>query len=206
MHDILQVPDDIMRCIGDRIVKLGRFWAEHPKRPRPKRDAREHWEKLIVAWAKDGSLPLYVRKGTDNRGSIVRHKSQRLLIQTDNSPARWAFVLACKGDKPSFEEVKNMVRRDRIPIAMVFSRREKRKARYRCTLRELQQDCPNSAGWKVAHINRVGLKISGSPKELDIQTLKDHFVKLMTPSNMFVVPKDYAGLAELPEFCHQIKP
>lgn len=205
MRDIPPVSDNITRCLGDKIAKIGSYWAEHPERPLPKIDVRTHWEKLIGDWAKADSLPLYVRKANRNRGSIIRHKSGRSLVPTDNSPARWAFVLACKGDKPSLEKIKNMVRRDRIPIAMAFSREERRRARYRCTLSEMKKDYPNSAGWRVAHINPVGLKVGESPKQLDIQTLKEHFVRLMAPSNMFVVPNGYAGLAELPEFWQQIK-
>lgn len=57
--------------------------------------------------------------------------------------------------------------------------------------------------WKVAHIDAVGL---GNRALVDIgeSTLRQHFRKLMTPSNMFVVPLKYAGLAELPEFCQAI--
>jgi hypothetical protein len=204
MKDIFLVSDNTTRYLADRIVRLGKFWTEHPNRPRPKSDVRGHWEKLIHDWAMDDSLPLYVRKNSDNRGSIVRHKSRRLIVPTDNSPARWAFVSACQGDKPSLREIKGMVRRDLIPVAIALSRKESRKARYRRNLSELRKASPNSAGWKVAHIDHVGLKVSRSPRELNIQTLKEHFVKLMSPSNMFAIPKKYSGLAELPEFYEQI--
>ena len=59
-------------------------------------------------------------------------------------------------------------------------------------------------GWKVAHIDGVGLGNRTTVAELSESTLREHFRKLMRPSNMFVIPLKYAGLAELPEFCEAV--
>jgi hypothetical protein len=97
------------------------------------------------------------------------------------------------------------VRKNQIPIALALNRREREWARCNYHLNEFERENPNFAGWKLAHIESVGLNHSGKLTELDLSTLKKHFVNLMTPSNMFVIPMEYAGLAELPEFCEQIK-
>ena len=189
------------------IAQLGKLWFESPERPRPKRDVRKHWEKLIEDWAETDSLPLFVRKARRNRGWIIPHeKGRRSLVPTDNSPAIWALVLACTGEKPSLKKIKNMVDGDCIPIAFALTRAEQtREKRYKCTLNSLRKDHPDYAGWRLAHIEHVGLKRRGDITELDISKLKNHFKSLMSPSNMFFIPKEYSGLAELPEFCQQIK-
>jgi hypothetical protein len=187
------------------IAKLVKLWVQNRESPRPRTDVRRHWETLIEDWANTDSLPLYVRKARGNRGSIIRHEEGRSLVPTDNSPAIWAFVLACTGEKPSLKKIKNMVDGDHIPIAFTLSSEEKKRPGYNCTLSELMKNYPNSAGWKFAHIQDVGLKSRRQLVKLDISRLKNHFKNLMTPSNMFVFPKKYGGLAELPEFIEGMK-
>jgi hypothetical protein len=191
----------------DLIAKLGKLWFENPERPRPKRDVRCHWEKLVEDWAETDCLPLFVRKPRGNRGSIINHeKEKRPLIPTDNSPAIWAFVLACTGEKPSLKRIKDMVDRNRIPIAFALSKKERRRAQYVCDLHQLKKDYPNCAGWKFAHIEDIGLKCRGELADLEISRLKNHFKNLLSLSNMFVIPKKYGHLAEIPEFREQMKP
>jgi hypothetical protein len=202
----IPVEDELPQEMRRAIANLGRFWAGYPNRPRPTQDVSSHWEKLISDWTNEDSLPLYVRKQTLGRGSVLPHSSGRRLIPTDNSPAKWSFALACRGDKPSLSDIAELIGKDRIPVTMALTSREKENVKYRCTLRELQRDIPGpSTRWKLGHIDDVGLKVQGSPDNLDIAILREHFIRLMTPSNMFVVPKKYAGLAELPEFYQQMK-
>ena len=87
---------------------------------------------------------------------------------------------------------------DRVPVAMVLKASEKVGAKYRCTRQSTPG--PNQMGWKVAHIDDVGLGYSGSVTSAQIRELKKHFVRLLSPSNMFLVPKAYAGIAETPDF------
>jgi hypothetical protein len=35
--------------------------------------------------------------------------------------------------------------------------------------------------------------------------LREHFVRLMSPGNMFVVPSRYGGLGGVPEFCEELQ-
>ena len=98
-----------------------------------------------------------------------------------------------------------MIEEDRIPVAKILKQSERKIARFTCTMSSLKMENPNSAGWKLAHIESVGLKDRRGLEALDMVVLQNHFTRLMTPSNMFVVPKKYAGLAELPEFCEQFR-
>lgn len=182
--DTFPVAPELPKELKNLIAKLGELWVKCPKRPQPKRDVRKH---------------------SNDRGAVLRHVSGRSFVPTDNSPAKWAFVQSYRGCKPSLKEVTTKVKKNRIPIAMALKRRERAKTHYTYLLNEFERQNPNSAGWKLAHIESVGLNYRRNLAELDISTLKKHFVKLMTPSNMFVVPKKYGGLAELPEFCEQLK-
>lgn len=181
----------------DLIRRLAALWAESPSRPRPTTKACQHWAALIKAWAEDDSLPLYVRKGGVDRGSVTLHESGRQLVPTDNSPAHWAFACAVLGETPTLDDIRAAMAEDRIPVAMVLKGSERNSARYKCLLSQAKN--PASRGWKIAHIQPVGLRSRGLL--MGISELKVHFRKLMIPENMFVVPVSYAGLGELPEFC-----
>jgi hypothetical protein len=99
-----------------------------------------------------------------------------------------------------------MIDGDCIPVAFALTKAEKIEAHYKCDLGKLRKHYPNSAGWKFAHIEDVGMNSREDLPEIDISKLKDHFRKMMSPSNMFVVRnKEYGGLAELPEFKRQFK-
>jgi hypothetical protein len=201
----LPVAPELPKEQKDVIAELGKLWAENPERPRPERDVRKRWEKLVEDWAETDSLPLYVRKARGNRGRIIPHDTGRSLVPTDNSPATWAFVLACTDKTPTLKEIRDMVDGDRIPIAFTLPKAEQSEEGYKYTLTDLRKDYPNSARWKFAHIEPVRLMRRGALAKLDISELENHFKKLMTPSNMFLVLKEYSGLAELPEFREQIK-
>lgn len=184
------------------VVRLAELWAQEPSRPRPATDVLEHWDCLIADWAKDLSLPLYVRKAKDRGSCVEHHSTHRCLVPTDNSPAQWAFALAVRGENPDLGQIREYVDRDCVPVAMVLGRAERERAKYKCTLSRTLS--PNSFGWKVCHVEGVRLGGGGSLSEISEAILREHFRKLMAPSNMFVVPKKYGGLGELPEFCQAI--
>jgi hypothetical protein len=82
--------------------------------------------------------------------------SLRLLrmIAATNNPAQWAFALAVLGETPSLEDIRKASAEDRIPVAMILKAGERAAAGYKCTLNNVVN--PNSAGWKIAHIDGVG--------------------------------------------------
>jgi hypothetical protein len=94
--------------------------------------------------------------------------------------------------------VKRLVDEKQIPVAMIIAKKEKSSAQFGCTLSEAVD--LNAKGWKLAHVKPVGLNARIPLSEIPIALIKDHFARLMSPSNMFVVPKRLAGLAEVPEF------
>jgi hypothetical protein len=85
---------------------------------------------------------------------------------------------------------------------MAFADAERQAARYKCGRQEVNL---NTRGWKVCHIDAIGIKKPGAVNNLPIGTLTDHFRRLMTPSNMFLVPKIWSGLGEMPEMIEAAK-
>jgi hypothetical protein len=80
---------------------------------------------------------------------------------------------------------------------------ERQAARFKCTLGKVPS--PNASGWKLAHVDGVGLATTVPLTDLGETQLCGHFLKLMSPRNMFVVPTKYSGLGELPEFCAAVR-
>jgi hypothetical protein len=190
--------------MAELVTRLAMLWVKEPSRPRPASEVLEHWDRLINDWSNDMSLPLYVRKFDNNRGSVISHPSGRRIVPTDNSPAQWAFAQAVLGEQPSLEDIRRLIEADQVPVAMILNAKEKPPtAKYRCTLGKAVN--PNFYGWKVAHVCPVGLKSRASLLNITEDTLRSHFRKLMVPRNMFAIPLRYAGLGELPEFCKAIR-
>ena len=181
------------------IEQLANLWACDQSRPRPESFVIQHWDSLVDKWVEDRSLPLFVRKANNNRGSLLTLSSGRAVIPTDNSPASWAFTRAILGDTPSLEDIRRKFDEDQIPIAMILKPAERDAPRYGSTLSKTEN--PNSAGWKLAHIDGVGLKSNTAVGSIDESVLRVHFCNLMKPGNMILTPLRYAGLGELPEFC-----
>jgi hypothetical protein len=120
------------------------------------------------------------------------------LVPVDNSPAQWAFGYACVKGSLKLADIRQFVDEDMIPVAMILQKKEKAAARFRCTLGGTVD--LNSKGWKLAHIRPVGLGSRTPLSDIPLNAIVDHFRRLMSPSNMFVVPKQWAGLAEPHEF------
>jgi hypothetical protein len=99
---------------------------------------------------------------------------------------------------PTLTDVRGIIDRDEIPVAMAFKRVEKDRAKFRCVRAMIEG--PNAMGWKVAHVEDVGLGYSGPLELLSLEELGAHFKRFLSPANMFLVPKEYAGVAETPEF------
>jgi len=182
------------------IRELGKKWRYDPKNPVNDQGflrSFNSWDSFIKKWASDPNIPLLIRKRDNKLGSINIHKSGRRLIPVDNSPAQWVFACICNGTPPPVDIITGL-RNGEIPIAMVLPKLEHGMEAYRGNL----QNCPNTQtlDWYLAHKKDVGL----NKKMLDctLDELEKHFINLMSPLNMFVVPKDKTmrGLAELIDF------
>jgi len=146
-------------------------------------------------------MPLLVRRSGAGRGQLIRHVSGRGLVPADNSPAHWSLSLALQSEVPTLGDIRTLLERDLIPIAMILSRKEREQATYRCTRSAVSL---NELGRKVAHIEDVALG-RGELETMPIASLRSHFLRFMMPSNMFVMPLEWAGLAELPRVIESIK-
>ncbi len=197
MSDLPQCPDLLPASLSDLLTALARGWAESPARPRLEKEVVEHWDNLIEAWSQDPNLPLLVRKMSAGRGLLLRHHTGRHLVPTDNSPANWVFTMAYAGVTPGLAEIRDLITRDEIPVGMALRSQEREHARFTCT--RLPRGNPNQMGWKICHKVSVGLRTRQNPVEIDIAVLQRHFRRFLSPSNLFLVPKNRSGLGELPE-------
>jgi len=117
------------------------------------------------------------------------------LIKVDNSPAQWAFSMACDNKTPILKDLVTDLNNGNIPIAMVLSK----SAVYRGSITNSIYNV-NKQGWKLAHIDHVGLYTRQPVEDISINKLIEHHKKLLSPSNMFVVPKEYGEIAEIDAF------
>jgi hypothetical protein len=181
---------------GDLITAAAIELKRHTSHLKPSEDALNWWNNIIEEWIRTNDVPLFIRKTNDQfpRGSEIKHKSGRVLIPCDNGPAHWSFSMCANGNLPTLAEIRNFILNDQIPVAMVLKGIEK-KSRYRCTQHQIDQ--PNEKGWKIAHKVAIGLNTRTPLDQIEMTTLENHFRRFMNPSNMFVVPLKYSGLAEI---------
>ena len=195
MTTLTHCPELLPPDLTALIDSFAQAWANSPSRPRPSANAIAHWSELLAAWVAADDLPLFVRKHSNNRGSVVSHLSGRPLVPCDNSPAHWAYVMASNGECPSLQDIRAFLAKDVIPVAMIQKAVEKPIAKYHCTL--TKRFNVNEYGWKLAHIRGVGLKNRTHITELPPERLIAQFLSLMAPANMFVIPLPWAGIAEI---------
>lgn len=60
----------------------------------------------------------------------------------------------------------------------------------------------NVEGWKLAHIERIGMKRG---KAVTIEHYKSHHTKFLDLDNMYLIKKEYSGLAEVNSFNEIVK-
>lgn len=185
-------PSDLPAELRNVITQLALAWAQSSIRPKVNPAVEQCWTELARNWADNDALPLFIRKVSnfknDGRGQFITHRSGRQLIPCDNSVAVWSFTLAWRGECPSLEEIIKGI--SGIPVAFLKLG----------AFAELY-----TAGWKLAHIEKVGLNTRQPLETIPIENLKEHFRRLIDPANMFVVPKRWAGIGELPELIEAIK-
>lgn len=184
---------------AEQLKNAGAILEKLTRQCQPSKEAVVHWHKLVSAWAADQTMPLYIRKINAKyaRGAEFKHKKTgRLIICADNGPAHWTIAMAANENLLELEQVKMMIAADAIPIAFALGSREK-DSKYRFCKHEV--DFPNKKGWKVSHIKEIGLGTRKPITELPIAELKEHFINFLSPANMFLVPLQYGGLAEVAE-------
>ena len=191
-----RAPDPLPAALQEQARALAQAWLGHPSCPRIEPSVAAEWGELIAAWLGAPELPLYVRKARGNKGSLLTHESGRQIVPVDNSPAQWAYWEAAHGRCPSLADVHELMERDKIPVAFALSAAEGKAARYRCGLAAHPL---NAFGWKLCHIDPVALGHRGDVRAAPLELIESHFRRQISPANLFVVPKVWAGLGELPE-------
>jgi len=101
----------------------------------------------------------------------------------------------------TLSDVRDALSNDAIPVALALKTFEQERATYHCTRTEISL---NKLGWKVGHLHDVGLGRGDLPT-MPVEKLFEHFSRFLSPSNMFVVPLSWAGLAELPEMLASLR-
>lgn len=193
---------DISFELSHKLREVGKLWAESKFRPRVQVDITQHWEALIDAWA-DSDLPLIIRKSSGVRGGAITHSGGRTIILADNSPAQWAFMRAFQGFLYSLDNIREQLENGKIPFAFATKRSEKSQMKYTATLSSA--DNLNKRGWKLCHIDGVGLRSATRIEDFSLERLVTHFRLLLKPSNHFLVPLPWAGLGELPDVIDEIR-
>ena len=185
------------------ISELGKKWRDSEENPSHSAELLEHWERIVYAWKDDHELPLVIRKHSESRGQERIHKTGRKIVLTDNSFSQWIFYNILNNEqKYSLSELKLLIADDKIPFSFAIKKTDLSKVKYKTPLGKF---CINKDGWKLCHIEPVGLKSPLRVEEMDIERLQDHFVKLANPKNMFVLPLEIGGLGEIDEFIKEQK-
>ena len=182
-----------------QIAALAATWAASPERPRARPEVLAHWRTLIAAWLADPTMPLIVRKSA-LRGAALEHLSGRIIVCADNSPAHWAFSCALHGGMPTLAEARAALTSGALPICMVPAKGIVPAAAFPGRQGKMREPNLNKLGWQVAHIERVGLNDRADLAAMPLERLVRACGYLLDPCNMFLIPKVYWGLGELPEY------
>ncbi len=85
---------------------------------------------------------------------------------------------------------------------MMISAKNKTLVSHKKTLSEYSI---NTLGFKLCHIEEIGLNTRTPIEEIGITALEAHFIKMNNPKNMFLVPLELSGLGEVPDFIQMQK-
>ena len=171
--------------LREPLVELGLRWAESPNRPRPKQPILRQWDELLDHWIINSNLPLIMRDSR-RRGKRATCSNGREVIFSDNSPANWSFGLALADDIPDIRSWNSDNIQDNVPLTFM--------TKGPAAKRDL-----NKVGWKICHIEAVSDRRRISIKDSPNDRLEGAFRRLLSPRNMFVIPKMISGAGELLE-------
>lgn len=183
-------PNPLDRKYLAYVERLGKAIAAADWRPEPSKASVKRWDDYIRCWAANKRRPLFIRRRTAGRGSVIEHETGRLLIPVDNSTAHWVYRAVLENRSPP-----KRLNLDTIPVAMAFMKEERQNAQYTTIGGKTRL---NNEGWKLCHIQDVKLG-HGKLHEISMERLQAHFIRFLSPSNMFVAPLSQQGVGELDE-------
>ncbi|WP_066839859.1 hypothetical protein [Rufibacter ruber] len=192
-----ELPEEISQLIS----LVGERWKEFNKNNLFDIKILEYWETLIKEWARDATMPLFVRKSRQTRGGIVIHKTKREIIFCDNTTAHWVAEKIFKKEIVNLQEIKILLEEDQIPFKFAPVKGEQENAKYKC----ISKNTLTKLGWKLCHIEGVRLKNARDVENVDIQVLEEHFIRFLNPKNFFMLPKHIGGLGEVNLFIEKQK-
>lgn len=193
-----KLPDEISQTIRE----LGKQWKQSATNHIIKQEIINKWDNLIEEWVNVSEIPIIVRKSREIRGSVITHKTGRIIIISDNSIAQWVCYKAMQEIVPTLEDIKKFLDEDQIPMSFAIRKAEKDRVKYKRTLKNYSI---NKHGWKLCHKKKVGLNTTNDISDIDMDIIKERFLNLMKPSNFFVLPIKWGGLGELQEFIDEMK-
>ena len=118
------------------------------------------------------------------------------MIAVDNSTAHWVYRAVLENREPP-----KRLRIESIPVAMALMKDERKRATYDTIDSKVRL---GNEGWKLCHINGVKLGY-GKLKSFPIDELQAHFIRFLSPSNMFVAPLIQQGVGELDQVIQAIR-
>jgi hypothetical protein len=183
--------------------RLASTWRDSPIRPHITGHDALAWHGLLQEWVRDPAMPLLIRRPRYGRGREITHPSGRILVPTDDSPAMYLLSLAMEQRSPGRHDLYNALKTGRMPIAATLTPEERSQARYSGTVGGMDAPDLNELGYSVCHITHVGLRRVSLEERTEVE-LVAHSLLFLSPVNMFVVPKEYSGLGELPEFLDEM--
>jgi hypothetical protein len=174
----------VMNDLRPSLIELGTRWAASPHRPRPSAKALADWDRFLAAWLAT-ELPLVLRDSRQ-RGQSLMTTSGRAIVFADNSPANWAFALALSGEVPDLSAWTAETLKGHVPLTFL-------------TKGEAAKRDLNKVGWKICHIDPVSDRRRYKRDDAPMDWLTAEFMRLMSPRNIFLIPKAISGAGEIPE-------
>ena len=162
----------------------------------PSKQKIELWQNILNQWILKDSLPLFVRKSSDVRGSEIIHEDGRIIIKTDNTPAHWIFRrFVLNNEIPTFKIIKTAIEDSGIPLAMMRKKTEKEFLKNsQIASKDFRLGNEN---WKIAHIQRIALPRN---KNITLEQYKEHHKKFLSLNNMYLIKKEFSGISEVDLF------
>lgn len=162
----------------------------------PEKNIIDSWKLILDEWVKDESMTLFVRKGGEIRGKKINKFPGRLITTTDNTPAHWVFKKMVF-DKTIFTktQIAELINTNSFPISFI-----RKKDEYETLVGKMVADKTtrlNEQGWKLAHIEGIAMKRGNG---ITIEHHMTHHLNFLNLANMYLIDKQFSGLAEVKLF------
>jgi len=149
-----------------------------------------YWDDLIDQWLGTTDMPLFIRKSA-LRFEMHRQPAGREIIFVDNSPAHWCMSCALDGTQPTLDEVRTELQRGKLPVVYAIRNTMKKIARpstSRGTQSQMSATNLNERGYKVCHIQPVGMNTAAAVESIALDDLARYTRRLLNTAAHFPWP------------------